>query len=101
MIVSTDTTIDAAFLVALSPAIVVVTPPHIGTAKVSGGNFVLGGSGGTSGGGYSVLSQTNVAKPLATWTVAGTGTFNGSGNFSFTNAVTTGTSKLFYRIRVP
>jgi hypothetical protein len=101
MIFSSDTTLDAGFLVALSPAIVVVTPPHIGTAKVLGGNFVLSGSDGTPGTGYSVLSQTNVAKPLATWTVAGTGTFNGSGNFSFTNAVTPGTSKLFYRIRVP
>ena len=101
MIFSTDTTIDAGFLVALTPASAVITIPHIGTAKVSAGNFVLSGSGGTPGTGYSVLSQTNVAKPLATWTVAGTGTFNGSGNFSFTNAVTPGTSKLFYRIRVP
>jgi hypothetical protein len=48
-----------------------------------------------------VLSQTNLAQPLANWTVVGTGTFDGSGNFSFTNAVTPGTSKLFYRIRVP
>jgi hypothetical protein len=35
------------------------------------------------------------------WTVVGTGTFDGSGNFSFTNAVTPGASKQFYRIRVP
>jgi hypothetical protein len=101
MTFSTDTTIDAAFLVALSPAIVVVTPPHIGTARISGGNFVLNGSGGTSGGGYSVLSQTNVAQPLANWAVVGTGTFDGSGNFSFTNGATSGTAKRFYRIRVP
>jgi hypothetical protein len=101
MAFSTDTTIDAAFLVALSPASAVVTPPHIGTAMISSGDFMLSGSGGTSGGGYTVLSQTNLAQPLANWTVVGTGTFDSSGNFSFTNGVTAGTSRKFYRIRVP
>jgi hypothetical protein len=95
---STDTTVDAGFSVALS---LVIPTPHIGTAKISGGNFVLSGSGGSSGSGYSVLSQTNLAQPLANWTVVGTGTFDGSGNFSFTNAVTPSMSKRFFRIRMP
>jgi hypothetical protein len=68
---------------------------------ISGGDFVFGGSGGTSGGGYTVLSQTNMAQPLANWMVVGTGNFDSSGNFSFTNGVTADTPMKFYRIRVP
>jgi hypothetical protein len=101
MIFSTDTTIDAGFLLSLSPASAAPANPNIGTTKISGGNFVLGGSGGTPSAGYSVLTQTNLAQPLANWTVVGTSTFDGSGNFLFTNAITPGTSKMFYRIRVP
>lgn len=101
MIVSSDTTIDAAFLVGLSPASVVIPPPHIGAAKLSAGKIVLSGSGGTSGSGYSVLSQTNLAQPLGNWTVVGTGAFDVSGNFMFTNTVAPGTLRQFYRIRVP
>jgi hypothetical protein len=98
---STDPTVDATFDVALSPATVSGTTLHIGTAHVSGGNFVLTGSGGTAGSGYSVVTQTNLAQPRVNWTVIGTGTFNGSGNFSNSIAVTPGGPKQFYQIRVP
>jgi len=81
--------------------VVAVALPHIGTASVVGGNFVLSGSGGTPSGGYSVLSQTNLTQPLANWTLVGTGSFDGSGNFSFTNGLTSGVANRFYLIRVP
>lgn len=80
--------------------VIAVALPQIGTTTISNGNFVFTGSGGTPGAGYSVLSQTNLAQPLADWTVVGTGTFDGSGNFSFTNNLS-GTANRFYLIRVP
>ncbi|HEU5123107.1 MAG TPA: LamG-like jellyroll fold domain-containing protein [Verrucomicrobiae bacterium] len=75
--------------------------PQIGTTKVSNGNFVFSGSGGTPGGGYTVLSQTNLAQPLINWEIVGSGTFDGTGAFSFTNAIAPGTPHRFYLIRVP
>ncbi|MGH7951899.1 MAG: beta strand repeat-containing protein, partial [Limisphaerales bacterium] len=81
--------------------VVAVAMLRIGTATVSAGNFVLSGSGGTPGNDYSVLSQTNIAEPLSNWTVIGTGTFDGSGNFSFTNSITPETPNRFYLISVP
>lgn len=75
--------------------------PQIGTTKVSNGNFVFSGSGGTPNGGYTVLSQTNLAQPLADWAIVGTGNFDGAGAFSFTNAIAPGTPHRFFLIRVP
>jgi len=98
---STDPTVDATFDLVLSPASLPGARPEIGTVHISSGNFVLTGSGGTAGSGYSVLTQTNLAQPLANWTVVGTGTFDGGGNFSFTKAVTPGVAKQFYQVRVP
>jgi autotransporter-associated beta strand protein len=75
--------------------------PHIATVSISGTNIVLSGTGGTANSGYSVLSQTNLLKPLNTWILAGTNVFDGSGNFKFTNGITAGTPASFYLIRVP
>ena len=49
---------------------------------VSGGNLILAGTGGTPGAGYTWLTSTNVAAPVATWTTNSTGVFDGSGAFS-------------------
>ena len=74
---------------------------NVGTAAVIGGNFVLTGSGGTPGGGYSVLSTNVLGGALSNWPVVGTGTFDNSGNFSFTNGIVSGATNRFYMIRVP
>jgi autotransporter-associated beta strand protein len=73
----------------------VVNPPGY-----SGGDLILTGNGGTAGSGYTVLSSTNVAAPLAQWVTNTTGTFNGSGGFS--NAIpVTNTPTMFFQVRVP
>lgn len=76
-------------------------PPTLGTPVYSGGNLILSGTGGTPGANYYVLTSTNVALPMTSWTTLATNQFDGSGNFAFTNAVSSGTPRLFYRIQVP
>jgi len=98
---STDSTVDAGFSLALAPASIVPPIPQIGAARVLDGNFVLTGVGGTPGNSYSVLSQTNLNQALSQWKVVGTGAFDGSGNFAFTNVVASGVPKQFFLIRVP
>jgi len=45
----------------------VITVPVITSTKVSGGNLILSGTGGTANGNYVVLSSTNVVTPLINW----------------------------------
>jgi len=78
------------------PTLPVVNPPVL-----SGGNLVLSGTGGQAGAGYTVLSTTNVALPLADWTTNSTGTFDGSGNFSNGVPVNVSQPTEFLLIRVP
>jgi hypothetical protein len=47
------------------------------------------------------MTTTNITTPLTNWTAAGTGVFDGTGNFNFTNAVAPGTPMRFFVIRVP
>jgi hypothetical protein len=65
------------------------TPPVLsGYGPLSGGSFPLTFTGPT-GQSYSVLSSTNVALPLASWSVLTTGTF-GAGGPTSTNYTDTG-----------
>lgn len=75
--------------------------PRFTAATASNGNLIFTGSGGYSGGGYSVLANTNVAAPVTGWTVIGSATFDNFGNFANTNPIFPGTNELFFRIRVP
>jgi len=74
--------------------------PVISSPKIVGGNLILSGTGGTNNGTYHVMITTNLAMPLASWSVLTNGVFDASGNFSSTNAV--GTAKQqFYIIKQP
>jgi len=64
----------------------------------NGTNLVFSGNNGPIGGGYSVLSSTNLATPLPDWTRIGTNWFNGSGNATFTNPATD--QRRFFLIQV-
>jgi fibronectin-binding autotransporter adhesin len=78
-----------------------VVSPTISGITVSGGNIVINGTNNTgSGGTYHVLTSTNLALPLASWTVLTNGTFSGSGNFSTTNMLG-GSRQEFYILQVP
>jgi len=81
--------------------VVGTAPLSFGGIRIAGTNAVFSGSGGTADGQYYVLTSTNLATPLANWTPIATNTFDGSGNFAFTNGVTTSTKQRFYRIHQP
>ena len=68
-----------------------------GLTSAGAGKLVLNGSGGTPGYNYAVLVATNLAAPV-TWTPTVTNTFDGSGNFSYTNAVSGTNKSVFFRI---
>jgi autotransporter-associated beta strand protein/T5SS/PEP-CTERM-associated repeat protein len=65
---------------------------------VSGGNLIVTGSG-DPGTGYTLLSSTNVALPLAQWETSATGTFSGTGTLS--NAIPVSSTNRFFILRQP
>ncbi len=75
--------------------------PQIGQVSLNGANLVFNGTGGAAGYNFTVLSSTNVAAPLATWTVAGGGNCDNNGNFIYTNAIAPGSGQLFLGVRIP
>jgi autotransporter-associated beta strand protein len=85
-----------------SISVLSTTVPHpviTGVAAVAGTGLVFSGTNGMVNGTYHVLSSTNLTQ--TNWTVEATNTFDGSGNFSVTNAITPGTPQKFYRLQVP
>ena len=79
---------------------VVASPtPQIGNVKLSGGHLVFSGTNCPTGLQYRILSSTNVALPVASWTPVLTNTFLGDGSFSYTNL---GTNSIgFFRLVSP
>jgi len=78
-----------------------IAPPIFTSTVVSGSNLIASGAGGPPGGTYYVVTSTNVGLPIVSWPRLLTNTFNGSGNFAFTNAVVPGTPERFYRLQLP
>ena len=77
-----------------------VPQPYITSIVVSGTDIIISGTNTTPGGSYSVLTSTNVALSIASWTPLLTQSFNGL-NFSFTNAMDPGEALRFYRLQIP
>jgi autotransporter-associated beta strand protein len=76
-----------------------LTPPEFsGYGPLSGTSFPLTFSG-PSGQSYQVLMSTNVALPLASWSLLSSGTFGGSA-VNYTNTSATNALE-FYRIQSP
>ena len=84
-----------------SVAVNKVYTPHVNSVVFSGGNVVLTGSGGAPGGGYTWLTSTNVAAPLAAWTTNSAGLFDGSGALSNSIPVAPSESSRYFRLRSP
>ena len=76
--------------------VVSTNPPVINTIGASGGNFSFSGNNGTPNWNYSVLTSTNLALPLAQWSVAAAGQFDAVGNFSFNAPVSAADAQRFY-----
>jgi len=70
--------------------------PTITSAVRSGSNLALSGSGGAHNGTYFILSSTNVAASLATWTPVQTNSFDASGNFSTSVPISAARPKNFF-----
>ena len=81
------------FTVSVPPAVKIGS----GVGLAGAGKLVLSGTNGTAGYSYAVLSATNLNPPVV-WTPMVTNTFDGSGNFAYTNTISTVTNKLFLRI---
>jgi fibronectin-binding autotransporter adhesin len=77
------------------------TPPEIGSIAISAGNVVIGGTGGAPGGTYFVLTSTNIALPVSSWSRLETNVFGAGGTFSYTNALDRQTPQRFYILQLP
>jgi hypothetical protein len=75
--------------------------PQFAPVAFQGTNLIFSGSGGAAWAGYSVLASTNLVIPMTNWGVVATGTFDGVGNFVFTNNVAPGTPQQFFNLRIP
>ncbi|MGH7994683.1 MAG: hypothetical protein ACREDQ_14265, partial [Limisphaerales bacterium] len=82
-------------------AVVAASSPQITSTFLSGTNLVISGSGGSAHADYYVLTSTNVALPLTSWDFLYTNTFDGGGNFLFTNPVSPATPQQFFLLRLP
>jgi fibronectin-binding autotransporter adhesin len=78
-------------------------PPSFSSIHTSGNNIVLNASGGTPNGPVTVLSSTNLLIPLNQWSTVTTGSFDNSGNFTYTvtGALTSGLPQQFYILAIP
>ena len=77
----------------------VLIPPEVGGFGYGANGFYLTATG-PNGQAYRILSSTNVALPVADWTVDASGTFGPSGVVSFTNGAS-GDTRRFFRVRSP
>ena len=84
---------------ALGPADFLFVPrPKIANLRRSGSNMIFDITGQPSGICH-VLQTVNAAAPVSTWPTIAIKTFDANGNLSVTNAVSTGTAKVFYAVR--
>jgi autotransporter-associated beta strand protein len=73
--------------------------PVITTITLNGTSLVISGTNGYTGGGFYVLSQTNLTVPRSSWTRVSTNQFGTGGVFSVTNTVVPGTAESFFTIQ--
>jgi hypothetical protein len=74
--------------------------PVVSSVRILSGNLIFSGSGGTANANYAVLTTTNVTTPLTLWTSLVTNSFDNTGAFSVTNAISSGTPQRYYRLKL-
>lgn len=79
------------------------TPSGFSSVVISGSDIVLNATNGFPTGPVHVFATTNLLLPLAQWTSLAAGSFDNSGNFSYTNsgALTSGKPRQFFILHVP
>jgi hypothetical protein len=79
----------------------IVAPPNLTNAQILGNGVLQFSFTNSSDGSFTVLSASNLTLPLSNWTVVGTASNIGSGQFQFTSQMTTNAPELFYGVRSP
>ena len=64
-------------------------------------NLIFTGTGGWAGGPWHLVATTNIALPMAAWSVIATNQFDLSGNYTTTNTIPVGFEQRFYRAKLP
>jgi fibronectin type 3 domain-containing protein len=75
-------------------------PSVVGIA-IAGGSLVFSGTNGLAGGAYTIWSSTDLSTPPTNWIQAGSGCFDGNGNFNVTNIINTSEAARYYLLRQP
>jgi len=75
--------------------------PRFTSLVVDGTNLVLTGINGPPGGTYRVLTNTNLAAPLASWARVATNQFDASGHFSLMLAASFDSACRFFKLQTP
>jgi hypothetical protein len=75
--------------------------PQITSLTQSGNTLTISGVNGFPNAPYHVLSSTNVAAPLSTWTSIGSGAFSPTGAFSFNTTIDPARPQQFFVVQVP
>ncbi len=79
----------------------VPTSPQFTSISANNGKTMVSGTGGLSYSTYYALMSTNLSNPASSWMRLATNQFDGSGNFSFTNAFNPNVLQTFYRLQLP
>jgi DNA-binding beta-propeller fold protein YncE len=100
------TTNRTAYITLLGQTITITQTATVTPLILTGGTILANGAfqfsfTNNQGASFTVLTTTNLASPMSSWTVVGTPTNNGSGLFQFTMPMTTNTPQLYYRVRSP
>lgn len=82
-------------------SIEVIGIPRFESIVHSGTNMVISGGAGPANASYTVLTSTNVALALTSWTRLLTNQFDNFGVFIFTDGIDPAVSHRFYRLQLP
>lgn len=96
---STPTLLGTFALAANGVVTFTVPSPVINSETLSGGQFILIGTGGSASAQYRIFSTTDLKLPFASWTPVYTNFFLSNGSFAYTNSMTTSNS--FFRVETP
>jgi PKD repeat protein len=81
-------------------AVTVYARPTLGSPVLSAGSLTFSGTGGIPNAQYRILTATNVALPLASWTPVATNTIAADGSYSYTQSSLTNAAS-FFRLVTP